>query len=210
MRKILLVEDQNIIVKNIKLGLQKDYEVLSVNTYEKALEVDISDIDLMLLDISLPDGNGVDLYKYYLGIKKVPTIFLTAASEEASIVNAFSLGCEDYVTKPFKMGELKARIKRLLPSEIVFSNIRVDLDQQKVYLNEKLVKLSTREYELFLYFLNNKNRVLSREELFSIWEASDKYINDNTLSVYIKRLRTKLKLDNLKTIKNMGYILDEE
>lgn len=210
MRKILLVEDQNLIIKNLKLSLGNTYEIVSAKTYKEALEVDLSNIDLVLLDISLPDGSGLDLYKHYKALKNIPIIFLTANDEEETIVKAFDMGADDYLTKPFKIGELKARIKRLLPNIVRYKDINIDTDKCIVYKDSKEINISTQEYKLLIYIMSNKNRVLTRNELLNLWELEDKFINDNTLTVYIKKLRDKLGLKEIKTIKNLGYILNEK
>ena len=210
MRKILLVEDQNLIIKNLKLSLGNTYEIVSAKTYKEALEVDLSNIDLVLLDISLPDGSGLDLYKHYKTLKNIPIIFLTANDEEETIVKAFDMGADDYLTKPFKIVELKARIKRLLPNIVRYKDINIDTDKCIVYKDSKEINISTQEYKLLIYIMSNKNRVLTRNELLNLWELEDKFINDNTLTVYIKKLRDKLGLNEIKTIKNLGYILNEK
>lgn len=210
MKKILLVEDQNLIIKSLKLSLGKYYNLQSVQTFNEAKEVDISHMDLILLDISLPDGSGIDLFKHFKQYKNIPIIFLTANDEEETIVRAFDLGADDYLTKPFKTGELLARIKKNLPDSLIFNNIELDLNSYKVYQNKRQINLSPTEIELLEYMIVNKNRLLSREELLNIWALDDKFVNDNTLSVYVKRLREKLNLSCLKTSKGLGYILYEK
>lgn len=210
MKKILLVEDHNLIVKSLKLSLSKKYELVVAQSMENAKKIDLSQIDLVLLDIGLPDGSGLELYKYIKLFKDIPVIFLTANDEEETIVKAFDMGADDYLSKPFKTGELMARIRKILPDLLIFDDIKIDTDKMHVYLNDGLVKTSDKEYQLLLYLIQNKNKVLSREKLLGIWEAEDIFVNDNTLSVNIKRLREKLDLDKLKTVKNIGYILNEK
>ena len=210
MKKILLVEDHNLIVKSLSLSLGKKYDLDVAQSIENAKEKDLSQVDLILLDIGLPDGSGLELYKYIKLIKDIPVIFLTANDEEETIVRAFDMGADDYLTKPFKTGELMARIRKILPDMVVFNDIEIDTEKRQVYKDKKTIKVSNKEYELLLYLIQNKNMVLSRDQLLAIWEVEDIFINDNTLSVNIKRLREKLDLHNLKTVKNIGYILDEK
>lgn len=210
MKKILLVEDHNLIVKSLNLVLSKNYQIEVAKNILEAKQKDLQEIDLVLLDISLPDGSGLEFYKDVKHFKDIPVIFLTANSEEETIVRAFEMGADDYLTKPFKTGELLARIKKILPQNLVFKDIEIDTDRVEVLKDNNVVKLSSKEYELLLYFISNKNRVVTRDQLLQLWEAEDIFINDNTLSVAIKRLRDKLDLNSLKTIKNVGYILDEK
>lgn len=209
MRKILIVEDQNLIIKSITLALEKEYEVISLNSFQDAKNFEIGDIDVILLDISLGDGSGLDLFKIFKTKKDVNIIFLTANDNENTIVEAFGMGADDYITKPFKIGELRARIKKLLPNEIIFKNIVVDISSKLVKLDGENITLSSKEYDLLEYLIRNKNKVLTRDNLLAIWELENQFVNDNTLSVNIKRLREKLNLTSLITIKNVGYMIDE-
>lgn len=210
MRKILLIEDHNLIVKSLTLSLSKKYDLISANSVKEALTTDFSDVDIVLLDIGLPDGSGLDLYNQIKLFKDIPVIFLTANDEEETIVKAFDMGADDYLTKPFKTGELLARIKKILPEHLKYGDIEIDTDKRQILKDKSIVKTSSKEYELLLYFINNMGRVITRDKLLQIWEAEDIFVNDNTLSVTIKRLRNKLGLTQLSTIKNVGYILDEE
>lgn len=210
MKKILLVEDHNLIVKSLTLSLSKKYDLISAKSVKEALNTDFSDIDLVLLDIGLPDGSGMDLYKQIKLFKDIPVIFLTANDEEETIIKAFDMGADDYLTKPFKTGELLARIKKILPERLKYKDIEIDTNKLIVYKSKTPVRTSSKEYELLAYFINNIGRVITREQLLQIWESEDVFVNDNTLSVNIKRLRDKLDLTELRTIKNIGYILDEE
>lgn len=210
MRKILLIEDHNLIVKSLTLSLSKKYDLISANSVKEALTTDFSDVDIVLLDIGLPDGSGLDLYNQIKLFKDIPVIFLTANDEEETIVKAFDMGADDYLTKPFKTGELLARIKKILPEHLKYRDIEIDANKRLILKDKSIVKLSSKEFELLLYFINNMGRVITRNKLLQIWEAEDVFVNDNTLSVTIKRLRNKLSLTQLRTIKNVGYILDEE
>lgn len=209
MKNILIVEDQNLIIKSISIVLSNEYKIYSVNSYKDAKNFDIKDIDLILLDISLGDGSGLELYSNFKSQKDVNIIFLTADDSEKTIVKAFNMGTDDYITKPFKMGELIVRIKKLIPDLIEHRDISIDTSSHVVKKNGEIIHLSFKEYELLEYLLKNKNRVLTREELLILWEVENVFVNDNTLSVNIKRLRNKLDLKSLVTIKNVGYMIDE-
>lgn len=210
MKKILIVEDQKSIVKSLELNLKNKYQVFSLTSFSQAKDFDVSSFDLALVDLSLGDGSGLDLYKIFKGYKDLPIIFLTANDEEKTIVRALDMGADDYITKPFKLGELKARIRKILPDSLNFKDIEVDEINHRVSRQGKAVDLSAKEYELFLYLIRNKNRTLTRSDLLGIWEQDNIFVNDNTLSVTVNRLRKKLKLEELKTVKNVGYILDEK
>ena len=205
-----MVEDQNLIVKSLKLSLGKKYKVDSIQSFAEAKGFDISDYDLVLLDISLQDGSGLDLYKLFKAYKDIPVIFLTANDEEETIVKAFEMGADDYLTKPFKLGELFARINKVLPPTLDFGRIELDDNSRIAYIDGKDAGLTSKEFELLRYFIINKNRTITRDQLLQLWEAENVFINDNTLTVTINRLRKKIDLKELKTIKNVGYMLDEK
>ena len=210
MKKILIVEDQKIIIKSLELNLGKNYEVSSLSSFAQAANFDVSKYDLALIDISLGDGSGLDLYEIFKGYKDIPIIFLTANDEETTIVKALDMGADDYITKPFTLGELNARIRKVLPDALSFKNIRINAKEHVVLQDDIPVDLSIREYQLLEIFIKNKNKVLERTRLLELWEADDEFVNDNTLSVTISRLRNKLNLKELKTIKHVGYALNEE
>lgn len=210
MKKILLVEDQNSIVKSLEINLRKKYQVTSLTSYSQASNYDVSSFDLILLDIWLGDGSGLDLYDTFKSYKDIPIIFLTANDEEDTIVRTLDMGADDYITKPFTLGELNARIRKILPLSFKFKNMEIDDVNHRVYRDDKELDLSKREYDLFVYFVKNKNKTLTRDNLLKFWEADNQFVNDNTLSVTINRLRNKLDLKELKTIKNVGYVLNEE
>lgn len=167
---------------------------------------------LILLDVSLPDGNGFDFYKENIN-GLFPTIFLTAKSTEEDIVNGFELGAEDYITKPFKTGELLARVNKILKKENTVSvgNIKFDLNKMEVYNNEEIINLTSLELRILYYLFKNLNRVVTRDELINyIWSVTGNDVNDNTLTVYLKRIREKLKEDIILTVKGIGYRINEK
>lgn len=167
---------------------------------------------LILLDVSLPDGNGFDFYKDNIrGL--IPTIFLTARNGEEDIIKGFNLGAEDYVTKPFKTGELLARVNRILKREnnVVVGNIKFDLNKMEVSKDSELVNLTSLELRILYYLFKNMSRVVTRDELIDfIWSITGNDVNDNTLTVYLKRIREKLGDNIILTVKGIGYRINEK
>ncbi len=222
MKRILLVEDDREIAKNLTLLLQsEDFAVVCAPTQKKAFEVleKDRDFDLALVDISLPDGNGFTVCTEIKDTKKIPVIFLTASGEEASVVAGLNMGAEDYIIKPFRPRELTARIRAALrksgrtASVFERGGLAVDTAGGVVKKNGREISLSALEYRLLLIFVNNPNGVITRERLLDeIWDAAGEFVNDNTLTVYIKRLREKIEDDPsdpelIITVRGMGYRL---
>mgnify|MGYP003290755178 FL=1 len=219
MTRILLVEDDKGIVTNLTEYLSKEgYEIKSASGQKDALKlVENEKFDLVLLDISLSDGNGFSVCKAIKSDYNIPVIFLTASGDEYSTVTGFELGADDYIAKPFRPRELVSRIKNILrltggaSSVIWLGNIMVDIDKGTVSKNGKDLHLSALEYRLLLVFLGNRGIVLSRTQLLdAIWDIAGDFVNDNTLTVYIKRLREKLEEDPqnpeiIKTVRGLGY-----
>ena len=176
------------------------------------------EIGLILLDLNLPDQNGFDLFKEIKKIKDIPIIFLTANDLEVSVVMGLDMGADDYITKPFKARELVSRIKNVLrrtnkqeQSIIQIQDITIDIKQAKVFKKEKDVFLTALEYKILLILALNPNTVFTREKILSdIWDVNEEYVNDNTLTVYIKRIREKIE-DNpndphiIQTVRGLGY-----
>ncbi len=178
----------------------------------------------MILDINLPDINGVNLYKKIKEQKDIPTIFLTANDNETTIVQTLDMGADDYITKPFRMRELISRINSVLrrttsnaPKNIIeIKNIKINLEEATVYKNSEKVFLTTLEYKILLIMFMNPNVVFTREKILAeIWDTDEEYVNDNTLTVYIKRIREKIE-DNptepkiILTVRGMGYKVNYE
>ncbi len=215
--KILLIEDNLSIQKGLLYSLkQNQYEVLISSSCKEALNLlKENEFSLIILDVSLPDGNGFDLYKLIKEEYEIPTIFLTARDLEEDIVKGFSLGAEDYITKPFLMGELLARIKRIFNRSIKnniieVQDIKIDTDKMTVYKNNKEVILTTLEYNILLLLFTNLNRVITRDIIIDkIFLLTGNDVYDNTVTVYIKRIREKLNTDIIKTIKGVGYRVDK-
>lgn len=210
--KILLVEDNEMIIKALLFLLeQHNYKVMVANKLSLASKL-ISDIDLLILDLMLPDGDGLTFLKEH---NDIPTLVLSAKDEEDIVVKAIDLGAEDYIIKPFRSKELLSRINNILKRKkknntITYENIKFDMDAYKVYVNEKEVIFTGLELKILFLLLDNRNRIVTRDTIIEkIWDLSGKYVNDNTLSVYIKRIREKLNSESLiKTIKGIGYRVD--
>ena len=224
MKKILIVEDDDTIGMGLKYYLEgEDFEVILAGTGEKAiLELNNNDdIKLILLDINLPDISGFDLFKKIKEMRKVSIIFLTANDLEVSIVRGLDMGADDYITKPFKARELTSRINAVLRRNntdnydnaniIKIGNVSIDINQAKVTKNDKQIFLTALEYKILLLLVLNPNIVFTREKILAdIWDVAEEYVNDNTLTVYIKRIREKIEEDPsnpkiIMTIRGIGY-----
>ncbi len=220
--KILLVEDDNTIALGLEYSLkQEGYDVLlcqDVASGSRTLKE--QKVDLCLFDLTLPDGSGYELCKLARERWDIPVIILTACDEEVNVVMGLELGADDYITKPFRVRELQARIKTVLRRYqkdnsskhiIELDSIRINTMDAKVYKNGQEVILTALEYRLLLTFANNEGQVLSRNQLLEgIWDVAGDFVNDNTLTVYIKRLRDKLEEDAqnptiIKTVRGLGY-----
>ncbi len=220
--KILLVEDDKSIVSKLTEFLtQEGFEIKSASGQTDALTfLEKEKFDLVLLDVSLSDGNGFSVCSAVKSDYGIPVIFLTASSDEFSTVTGFDLGADDYISKPFRPRELVSRIKNILRltgasgSIIQVGNVLVDTVRGTASKDGKDLFLSALEYRLLLIFLNNRGVVLSRTQLLeSIWDIAGDFVNDNTLTVYIKRLREKIEDDPqcpviIKTVRGLGYRID--
>ncbi len=221
MEKLLLVEDDPTLIRMLTSFLTtENFQITSVTGQKAAADsMEAGRPDLALVDISLAEGNGfaVCANAKELGI---PVIFLTASSDEFSVVTGLDMGADDYISKPFRPRELVSRIRSVLrrigkrQSVITLKNLTVDTDRGTVMRDGKEVYLSALEYKLFLVFLNNRGQVLTRDKLLEeIWDSAGDYVGDNTLTVYIKRLREKIELDPqnpefIKTVRGLGYRLE--
>lgn len=222
MTKILLVEDDNGIVSNLTEFLSSEgFSVKSASGQTDALAfLREESFDLVLLDVSLSDGNGFAVCSAVKSEYKIPVIFLTASGDEFSTVTGFDLGADDYISKPFRPRELVSRIRNILRltggagSVVQIGNVLVDTVRGTATKSGKDLFLSALEYRLLLVFLNNRGIVLSRTRLLeSIWDIAGDFVNDNTLTVYIKRLREKIEDDPqtpeiIKTVRGLGYKVD--
>lgn len=216
---ILLVEDNITNVKGLKYAFEKNNynlayttTIFDANNYLK----NNSNIDLIILDITLPDGNGIQLFEEKIKKLEIPTIFLTAKDDEETVVKGLTIGAEDYITKPFSTKELLARINKILirfkkQSIISIKNIRFDMDKMVVYKDGKKVNLTSLELKLLNLLFMNLNKVVSRNTIFdTIWEATGNDVDDHTITVYFKRIREKLGTDIIITVKGIGYRIDNE
>lgn len=222
--KILMIEDDEAIRTGLKYYLeQENFEVIETDNGKDSLKIlTDEEISICLLDVNLPDINGFDLFKKLKEIKDIPIIFLTANDLETSIVMGLDMGADDYVTKPFRARELISRIHNALRKKqgttniIHFKNITVDLNGARVLKDNKDVFLTALEYKIVLTFFLNPNVIFTREKILAdIWDVNEEYVNDNTLTVYIKRIREKLEKDPtnpkiIVTVRGIGYKLGEE
>ena len=222
MTEILLVEDDKGIVANLTEYLTSEgYSVKSASGQAGAMKLLESErFDLALIDISLSDGNGFAVCSAIKADYGIPVIFLTASSDEYSTVTGFEIGADDYISKPFRPRELVTRIRNILRltrgagTAIHIGELTVDTVKGTVNKNGRDLYLSALEYRLFLVFLSNLGMVLTRSQLLeAIWDIAGEFVNDNTLTVYIKRLREKIEDDPqnptvIKTVRGLGYKVD--
>lgn len=222
MKHIFFVEDDLSLISGLSFAIKKQgYEINVARTSleAKALWTN-GKYDLVILDVSLPDGSGYDLCKKIRKTSKVPIMFLTAADEETDIIMGLDIGGDDYITKPFKLAVFMSRINALLrrsdnfnqaDTELNSNGIKVQLLKREVYKNEEQLDLTASEYKLLWLFMENPDIVLSSEQILSkLWDCDENYIDNNTLTVYIRRLRTKIEDDpgdpqKIVTVRRMGY-----
>ena len=217
--KILIVEDDRSIVQNLSQFLTNEgFDVDSASGQRQALEkIGEKMFDLVILDVSLSDGNGFTVCSAIKSSTEIPVIFLTASDDEFSTVAGLEMGADDYIAKPFRPRELVSRIKNVLRrngksrSVINLGALQVDTVKASVSKNGQDIYLSALEYRLLLTFLTNRGAILTRSQLLEeIWDIAGEFVNDNTLTVYIKRLRDKIEDDPqnptiIKTVRGMGY-----
>ena len=224
MKNILMVEDDSTIAFAVKYAVEQEGFNLDIaENLENARKiVNIKEYDLILLDVMLPDGNGYEFLKQLREHDEdTPVIFLTACDEEVNIVMGLDIGGDDYITKPFRVRELISRINAILRRKgksqdsnkkiLKFKNISIHTLEARVFKNNEEIFLTSAEYKLLLILIQNKNMVLSRAQILEkLWDVTYDFINDNTLSVYIKRLREKIEDDSSKpqyilTVRGLGY-----
>ena len=222
MSNILLLEDDLSLINGLSFAFRNQgFELAVVRTLKEANELwGEGKYDLLVLDVSLPDGTGYEFCKKVRQVSKVPIIFLTASDEEMNIIMGLDIGGDDYITKPFKLGVLVSRINALLrrakgfnstDTELQSNGIKVLMLQGQVFKNEKLIDLTAAEYKLLCLFMKNPNVVLTKEQILDkLWDCEGNYIDSSTLTVYMRRLRMKIE-DNpsepqmLLTVRRMGY-----
>lgn len=220
MNKILLVEDNDAITMGLEFLLKEEGYLFEAakNIGEAGEKMARERFDLVLLDISLPDGSGYDLCRRIKEKQEAPVIFLTARDEEKNVVQGFDLGADDYVVKPFRNRELLARIGNVLRrngkgKQLRYWNISIDVEAGKVYQDGKELSLTRLEYRILVVLFSNPRKLFTREEILNaIWDSAGNFVNDNTLTVTIKRLREKLGDRDgkiIETVRGMGYRLGQ-
>lgn len=219
---VLLVEDDPSIVEHLTEFLEGEgFAVKSAPGQEAALDIlDENKVDLVLLDITLAQGNGFSVCARIKEEYQIPVIFLTAMDDEYSVVAGLDMGADDYISKPFRPRELVSRMRNVLRRSgrveraAVIGDLTVDTDRGVVLREGRELYLSALEYRLLLVFLNHRGQILSRDVLMEeLWDISGEFVNDNTLTVYIKRLREKIELDPgnpviLRTVRGLGYRME--
>lgn len=223
--KVCVVEDDEIILEGLRYSLlQEGYEVVTAKTVREARELldAETEIGICLLDILLPDGTGYEICRRIREKSRMPILFLTACDDEVSTVMALEQGADDYIAKPFRIRELLARMKAVLrrygerqePESVTRAGrFRIYLKTGKIYDGDEEVILTAMEYKLLLVFLNHRGQTLSRQQILDcLWDDVGDFVNDNTLSVYIKRLRAKLADEQqlIQTVRGIGYRMEKE
>lgn len=222
MKRILLVEDDLSLINGLSFAVKKQGYLLDVaHTSSETDQLwENGKYNLVILDVSLPDGSGFDICRSIRQTSKVPIMFLTAMDEETDIIMGLDIGGDDYITKPFKLAIFMSRINALLrrsdnfnqaDTELSSGGITIQLLKSEVYKNNKLIELTASEYKLLCLFMENPDQVLSPEQILSkLWDCDENYIDNNSLTVYIRRLRTKIEDDpgnpkRIVTVRRMGY-----
>lgn len=224
--QIFVLEDDNAIGMGLTYSLENEgYSVTLAKDVKSALEIiNEKEFALYILDLTLPDGSGYDVCRRIKEIGDLPVIFLTAYDDEVNVVMGFEMGADDYISKPFRVKELLVRIKSVLRRYNKESNdgivkirdLVIYTNEAKVYKNGAEIILTAMEYRLLLILLNNRGRVLSRNQLLeNIWDIDGDFVEDNTLTVYIKRLRDKIeeeptRPDIIKTVRGLGYVIEND
>ena len=220
MKKILLVEDNEAIQKGLKYSLEQESFIVDIANSVKTAKEQIvkNEYNLIILDVMLPDGNGFELCKNIKEKEQTPILFLTAKDEEQDIVNGFDLGADDYVVKPFRTRELISRINNILrryekeeSNKLQAGNVVIDVDASRVYVEKEEVVFTALEYKILVLLFSNVGKTVTRDSILDkIWDVAGNFVNDNTLTVYVKRIRAKLgENDVIKTVKGIGYRVEK-
>lgn len=221
MIQILIVEDDRHIGEGLQFLLESEgfHAELAMSRSEGKKMLKEKSYQLLILDVNLPDGSGFTFFQE-IQEKEIPVIFLTALDEEENIVKGFNIGADEYITKPFRPRELVSRVKKVIrlrgieesgKQELTIGNVSIRLGEKMVYKNGKPLEMTALEYKILVLFFENRGRILTRNQILShIWDESGNFVNDNTLTVYIKRLREKVEdnpnePDIIKTVRGMGY-----
>ena len=222
---IFLLEDDEAIGIGLTYSLENEgYNVTLAKSVKEAEKIiDEKEFSLYILDLTLPDGSGYDVCKKIKAKGDLPVIFLTAYDDEVNVIMGFELGADDYISKPFRVKELMLRIKSVMrrysnetsDGIIKINNLKINTNEAKVYKNNEEIVLTAMEYRLLLILLSNRGKVLSRTALLeNIWDVAGDFVEDNTLTVYIKRLRDKIEEDPakpefIKTVRGLGYVIEK-
>jgi DNA-binding response OmpR family regulator len=222
---IFLLEDDEAIGIGLTYSLENEgYNVTLAKSVKEAEKIiDEKEFSLYILDLTLPDGSGYDVCKKIKAKGDLPVIFLTAYDDEVNVIMGFELGADDYISKPFRVKELMLRIKSVMrrysnetsDGIIKINNLKINTNEAKVYKNNEEIILTAMEYRLLLILLSNRGKVLSRTALLeNIWDVAGDFVEDNTLTVYIKRLRDKIEEDPakpefIKTVRGLGYVIEK-
>lgn len=222
---IFLLEDDEAIGIGLTYSLENEgYNVTLAKSVKEAEKIiDEKELSLYILDLTLPDGSGYDVCKRIKAKGDLPVIFLTAYDDEVNVIMGFELGADDYISKPFRVKELMLRIKSVMrrysnetsDGIIKINNLKINTNEAKVYKNNEEIILTAMEYRLLLILLSNRGKVLSRTALLeNIWDVAGDFVEDNTLTVYIKRLRDKIEEDPakpefIKTVRGLGYVIEK-
>jgi len=230
--KVLVVEDDSIIMEGLKISLEQEgYEVVNASTMKDAFDIvdSVTDINICLLDVMLPDGDGYQICRKVREKSQIPILFLTACDDEVHTVLALEQGADDYIAKPFRIRELLARMKAILRRSgamsdsstagtsnsgiVMVGENQINKNTAKVYRDGEEIVLTAMEYKLLLIFIQHRGKNLSRQQILNqIWDEAGDFVNDNTLSVYIKRLRKKLgdtdENQLIQTVRGIGYLME--
>lgn len=222
---IFLLEDDEAIGIGLTYSLENEgYNVTLAKSVKEAEKIiDEKEFSLYILDLTLPDGSGYDVCKRIKAKGDLPVIFLTAYDDEVNVIMGFELGADDYISKPFRVKELMLRIKSVMrrysnetsDGIIKINNLKINTNEAKVYKNNEEIILTAMEYRLLLILLSNRGKALSRTALLeNIWDVAGDFVEDNTLTVYIKRLRDKIEEDPakpefIKTVRGLGYVIEK-
>lgn len=222
---IFLLEDDEAIGIGLTYSLENEgYNVTLAKSVKEAEKIiDEKEFSLYILDLTLPDGSGYDVCKRIKAKGDLPVIFLTAYDDEVNVIMGFELGADDYISKPFRVKELMLRIKSVMrrysnetsDGIIKINNLKINTNEAKVYKNNEEIILTAMEYRLLLILLSNRGKVLSRTALLeNIWDVAGDFVEDNTPTVYIKRLRDKIEEDPakpefIKTVRGLGYVIEK-
>ena len=215
---ILLVEDHESIINGLKYTFNvNNYNLIAKTTIKESIEyLENNKPEIIILDVSLPDGNGFNLYEKVIKTKNIPVIFLTARDDEDDVIKGLNLGAEDYMTKPFSTKELLVRVNKIVLRNkkmtlLKVKDISFDLDKMVVRKNDKIIELSSLELKILHLLFINIGKVVTRDTILDkIWEWTGNYVDDHTITVYLKRIREKLDTDIIVTIKGIGYRTDEK